>query len=287
MKAIRDNLTAFYVRYADENGLTVSNVTQQVNRWDMSQWKQAIDSIDTSNLTSDAETRIKYYAATAGINRNYLIMSILGVKLVMATAKTAVHIASRIKQDVDDTMAVKTGLLNYAKANQDEVNKIHALKRKIYHDHVEDSFEDASQRWSPRLWQKSDEFTRKVQNVVTQHLTSSISIEDLNKRLFPDISEAAKAGSVSREVDSMEYAAQRLIRTESARAVTEVNKEIYRLNGVERVDVVNEPGACPICVDLAEQGPYKLSEVPDIPAHPNCRCSIIPHDESSFDWKTA
>jgi len=38
---------------------------------------------------------------------------------------------------------------------------------------------------------------------------------------------------------------------------------------------------------LAEQGPYKLSEVPDIPAHPNCRCSIIPHDESSFDWKTA
>lgn len=267
--------------------MTVSDVTQQVNRWDMSQWQQAIDSMDTDSLTSDAETRIKYYAATAGINRNYLIMSILGIQMVVATAKTAVEIAKRIKRDVDDTVEVKANLLNYAKTNQDEANKLHDLKRQVYHDHVEDSFKDASQRWSPRLWQKSDEFTRKVQNVVTQHLTSGISIEDLNKRLFPDISEAAKAGSVSREVDSMDYAAQRLIRTESARSVTDVNKKIYELNDVQMVDVVVEPGACPICVDLADRGPYKLSEVPDIPAHPNCRCSIIPHDDSEFDWKTA
>jgi hypothetical protein len=40
---------------------------------------------------------------------------------------------------------------------------------------------------------------------------------------------------------------------------------------------------CPICEALAEDGPYTIAEARGLlPAHPNCRCAIVPLDDARF-----
>ncbi len=46
--------------------------------------------------------------------------------------------------------------------------------------------------------------------------------------------------------------------------------------GIRKVNMITEAGACPVCLDLAAQGPFRLAEAPDLPIHPWCRCSLEP-----------
>ena len=272
---------AFYVHYADENGLTISRVNQRISRWDMTQWKQALDDLRAVKIPLQASDHIKYAMATAGINREYLLMSIIAVRMAVATAKQHALVAKRLAQDVTEEVDRKAEALKLAERRQDYINRAHKMRREVYDTYVKDSFKDASKQWSPRLWQDNEEMTRKVQNIVSQHLTSGLSIDDFTHKLFP-YSEQATPSTITGSVDSMDYKAQRLLRTESARAINEVNRKIYEIADIDEVDVVNEPGACPKCVDIADKGPYRLKEAPGIPIHPNCRCSLVPHDDFIF-----
>ena len=67
---------------------------------------------------------------------------------------------------------------------------------------------------------------------------------------------------------------ERLARTEMALAAETAKSNEWAEWGVEKVDFVPAPDACPIC--LALRGEYKLSECPVIPVHPRCRCSKRP-----------
>jgi hypothetical protein len=66
--------------------------------------------------------------------------------------------------------------------------------------------------------------------------------------------------------------------TELARAVTGASFDQYLAAGVNEVDWLASPGACPICEDFAGNSPYPLRDFPDLPAHPVCRCSSSPRD---------
>jgi hypothetical protein len=49
---------------------------------------------------------------------------------------------------------------------------------------------------------------------------------------------------------------------------------------VQQVDwLVADP--CDICTDNEAGSPYDLDAVPDLPAHPNCRCAYAPHVDDS------
>lgn len=272
---------AFYAQYADENGLTVSQVSQRVSRWDMAQWRQVLDSLRAVTIPDEATDRIKYAMATAGINRDYLMMSIIAVHLAVATAKQHALMVKRLGQDVADETNSKTKLLGLQEEKAARLKQVESMRDEIYDKYVKDSFKDASERWSPRLWQHSEEMTREVQNIVSKHITQGMDMADLTDNLFP-YSNGASSSSITGQVESLDYRAQRLLRTESARAVNEVNQKVYEIVGIEEVDVVNEPGACPKCIDAVDKGPYPLKEAPSIPIHPNCRCSIVPHDDFLF-----
>ncbi len=75
--------------------------------------------------------------------------------------------------------------------------------------------------------------------------------------------------------------AEMIARTETARAVNAATLDGYAEAGVGQVDWLDSPGACLVCEDLAANGPYRTSEVPDLPAHPDCRCSLSPRDPGS------
>jgi SPP1 gp7 family putative phage head morphogenesis protein len=73
------------------------------------------------------------------------------------------------------------------------------------------------------------------------------------------------------------YEAERIARTETIRATSRWAMEAYSSLGIEYYEVLPALTACPICVDLASQNPYRVDDASwRPPFHPNCRCSIIP-----------
>jgi hypothetical protein len=65
--------------------------------------------------------------------------------------------------------------------------------------------------------------------------------------------------------------------------IRRAQREVERL-GLVNVQTAGDDDVCPICEDLEDGGPYSIDEARSlIPAHPNCRCSFVPADESSED----
>ena len=61
---------------------------------------------------------------------------------------------------------------------------------------------------------------------------------------------------------------------------TQGSLSLYASEGVERTDILVSADACDECVSLADNNPFDLSEAPDVPVHPRCRCALAPHIEA-------
>lgn len=57
--------------------------------------------------------------------------------------------------------------------------------------------------------------------------------------------------------------------------------------GIRQVNWVTAASACAFCLDLEAKNPWMAFEVPDPPAHPNCRCDLEPVAGSVFAFDFA
>jgi len=86
--------------------------------------------------------------------------------------------------------------------------------------------------------------------------------------------------------------AERIARTETANVWETANYNTAIANGVNWFDVLIAHGpsigpptsqpVCPDCLRVAAGGPYPAQEAPELPVHPNCRCTLVP--SVSHDW---
>ena len=90
---------------------------------------------------------------------------------------------------------------------------------------------------------------------------------------------------------SVRTRAEMIARTEEARAHNTGTLQAYANYGLDKYEIVTSHDSlvCNYCLDLEENNPYSISgNMKLLPAHPNCRCYIVPHipepDElDSFD----
>lgn len=256
---IANNINAFIVQYGEENGLSPTEAAQKVNDWDLKQWKQAIEQLDLSNLSPEAKVRYQYYAKMAGINRGYLITAIIGLALLWATDKQQTRIKQRISRDASDVQR------NY-KVSKRKIDKIVAENANV---------------WSSNLWLKSDAMTDQVQAAVNKKLSSTLTYDDV-ARMF-DYSNSTLKSASRQAVSVMVSSTDRLLRTESARVIHQAKIAAFKKHHIVAVDMVVEPGVCEECEEIQEGSPFLLKNAPDIPIHPNCRCTIVPHFESDVE----
>lgn len=71
--------------------------------------------------------------------------------------------------------------------------------------------------------------------------------------------------------------ADALVRTELAHIQTQAAQQRYRDYGLDEMEVLVDPDerTCPICSKLDGKR-YSINDKPPIPAHPRCRCCMIP-----------
>lgn len=88
------------------------------------------------------------------------------------------------------------------------------------------------------------------------------------------------AADLQRKFGAGEYDWERLVTSEMAIAQSRGKLDVYRTEGVTLYDWTTAgSGVCPICVGLADGGPYRVedpnSPVPVVDSHPSCRCSVV------------
>lgn len=277
---IRDHLLAFYQKYAGENGLTLSQTMTRVSKWDLEQWKQALDSLgDTSDWPEEVQDRLKIQTYVASVNRQQLIGSILTLGVIGLTVKNQRTIEKRIKSDgIDEVTHLKKTL----KLPPKQVKKAMSVITQV----------STRNQWSENLWMDSDKLAGDVQYLVNQNLKHGLSLDSLPNLLekHTNPNQFKPGQSIADRAEQMSYETKRLVRTESARMKQQVDLATYRMKGVKWVKWLTEPGACSKCQGIAAGGPYAINDVPDIPgdSHPNCRCSIVPYVRDSgavkVDW---
>ena len=79
---------------------------------------------------------------------------------------------------------------------------------------------------------------------------------------------------------SVRTRAEMIARTEEARAHNTGTLQAYANYGLDKYEIVTSHDSlvCNYCLDLEEGNPYSISgNMKLLPAHPNCRCYIVPH----------
>lgn len=118
--------------------------------------------------------------------------------------------------------------------------------------------------WSQRVWNNTDKLQQALNDNLMNAVITGVKSGELKKLLVNEF-------NVSYE------RADSLVRTEIAHIQTQAAQKRYEDYGIQEVEVLvdEDERTCPICSKL-EGKRVPIHGVMPIPAHPRCRCAIIP-----------
>lgn len=120
------------------------------------------------------------------------------------------------------------------------------------------------QSWSNRVWKNTDKLQQALNDNLIACVVSGASTEQLKKQLVE-------------QFDVAYNRADSIVRTEFAHIQTQASRKRYEDAGVQEVEVWADydERRCDVCGKL-HQKIYPVYAKMPIPAHPRCRCCIIP-----------
>ena len=123
--------------------------------------------------------------------------------------------------------------------------------------------------WSQRIWNNTTLLQQTLEEGLIDCVAMGKKSSDLKKTLQDRFSV-----SFTR--------ADTLVRTELAHIQTEAAKQRYKDYGIEQVEIWADPDerTCPVCGKLHKKK-YPVGANVPIPAHPRCRCCIVPVVDTS------
>ena len=116
--------------------------------------------------------------------------------------------------------------------------------------------------YSNRIWKNADGFSTRVMDDVESLVVSGKLPADVKKKLMEDYNVSYNE-------------ADRLIRTESSRAYNKAARDSYTAAGIDKCEYLAEADCCDICREFKGRKMPTL-QFPELPMHPNCRCTIAP-----------
>lgn len=126
--------------------------------------------------------------------------------------------------------------------------------------------------WSQRIWDNTDKLQQALNDGLISCVVNGSNPDDLRKQLMKEFNTSYERAST-------------LVNTEMAHIQTEAAKNRYRAAGCREVEVYGEEdsGRCDICGKLHGQH-FPIAGAMPIPAHPNCRCCLLPVVEDRTDF---
>lgn len=273
---IQDRINDQYTKYAGKQGLTMAEAKGAVSTADQVAYaKEAKDavaeaqklfkqngSVSYADFSQELNDHMKLYNATMRINRLEYLKAQIGLEATKAGVKVGVDMSNKVTEDYLAEVKRQAALLgNYLPPS--ELTNYKQAFEQVMRSGNPGSF-------SQILWKNTDAMKAQLDMGLSQMLVQGLSPLTIARELRKHLQDT---------VQSAKYVSERLARTESARAQTLAQRDCYTDLGVKQVRWVAEPSACKTCTAIATEhdGIYSLNDVPAIPVHANCRCSMAPH----------
>lgn len=214
------------------------------------------------DFPAEVNRRMRVYNATMRINRLELLKAQIGVDLLPATMQTDQALQDKLGDDYTDECKRQAAIM--AVAAQPSMWTGKKVAKVVM-------AQTNSATFSQRLWANQDALKAKLDQVISTGIVQGQGPREMARRL---------KAQVKTSVDNQRYVTERIARTESARVQFTAQMDSIKGHGYRFVHWYAEPRACVECAMIAHQdngfgeGIYETSKVPEIPVHPNCRCSI-------------
>lgn len=220
--------------------------------------------IKYSDFPQEINDRLRVYNATMRINQLELIKSEIGTHLLDLGMDIETKITDKVYKDYFDEMKRQAGILKATASNNIWTSPavIDSATANI-----------AVGAFSKNIWANIDNLKARLDGLLATAMVRGDNPKEMVKYLKP---------LVKSTVGDSAYAAERIARTESSRVQHEAQVLSLKQNDYKYCKWYIEPGACKYCREIAHsnsggnlpEGIYEVDDCPDIPVHPNCRCSI-------------
>lgn len=221
-----------------------------------------------ADFSKDVNDRLKLYNATMRINRLEMLKSEIGQEMLDAHMKVNADLISKLSDDYQSEIKRQAGILGETVSKGGYTDLVKLLSQR-----------EGDYTFSQRIWINQDILKAKLDELLTAATIQGQSPLKIARKLRDQVAET---------VNNSRYVTERIARTESARIQTQAQLDSFHKFDYQYCKWVAEPSACDLCKEISEggkngKGIYRVDDVPDIPVHPNCRCSIAayaPYDES-------
>lgn len=220
--------------------------------------------IKYSDFPQEINDRLRVYNATMRINQLELIKSEIGTHLLDLGMDIETKITDKVNADYFAEMKRQAGILRSTISNNIWTSPA-VIDRATANITVG--------AFSKNIWANIDNLKARLDGLVATAMIRGDNPKEMIKYLKP---------MVKKTVGDATYAAERIARTESSRVQHEAQVLSLKQNDYKYCKWYIEPGACKYCREIAHsnsggnlpEGIYEVDDCPDIPVHPNCRCSI-------------
>lgn len=253
---INKEIDANWQRFSAKSGVSLSEAKRMSMEHDVKAFaRKAKKYVEELDFSDKANKELRLYNVTMRVNRLELLKSQIGLELIALSDDLDKYTADLLTKEGIAEAKRQAGILSATLFDDYQKYVIEV---------VSSSFQSAT--FSERIWGN------------LEYLKSS-----LDRLLVRTITQGKNPRDIARELrglfESSKYEAERLIRTESARVQTAIQKKCYSELEVESYEYIAEPTACKLCLPLNG----KVFQTADMqigknasPMHANCRCSTAP-----------
>lgn len=216
-----------------------------------------------SQLKKALNDRLKLYRASMRIGRAEILKSAIGAHLAEMGVAQATNISDELQKAYNQEKSRQAGILG-------GTTKTNLFLKPVNLKQLSAQVNGAN--YSDRIWANVD----ALKGVLDSKIATGLIRGDNPREVAKDLTD-----QVDKQIDNARYATERLARTETARAQTQAAINEFKQRDVSYVKLIAELDACQTCEDLGKDNPtglgegiYEVDDAPEIPAHPNCRCSL-------------
>ena len=254
---IQAKIDQFYIKYADQNGLSRAEAMKRVSDMDVTKFnKAAREAVRVKDFSNYTNQWLKTYNLKMKVSRLELLKSQLAVEIQNLTAKTNEVFGRARYDEITAEFKRQSGILG------NSVGKLPKRLEAI----LDADFYGAT--FSDRVWGKAG-----LQATLRKEVFGSLN------RIFTDMSGfKQERNRLAKKFNTSKENAQRLIKTEISRINTQTDLQMLKENGFTHLIYVAEAGACSTCRPLNKKAiPIEEAEMSSNlpPLHPNCRCSFF------------
>ena len=275
MQHITDEVDAFYLRYANRNGVSIKEARKRADNMDVTDYFQkAYEAVRDKDFSDEAEEWLRVYNLKMSTSRLELEKAKINLELLKMYSEIENITNEQLEQARLAEIARQTDLIAKYEEQAGILgnsvgNPTDRLKGVVNADFYGANF-------SERIWSRTGHYASLRKEVFKSLNNISVDMSGYRK----------ERNRLMKAFNTSKYESMLLIRTEHQRVNMQVQHEMAVQNNFTHYTYTSEPSACHVCKALSNKTfkieDYEMGVTAPL-MHPACVCSVYYHIEMAYD----